>query len=464
MQIGYGIRGGRGGGRGRGGNFDYRGRAQQPFMGTNVATDTLCVRITDIRQPVTEDMMYRVFGSISTNPQRLQIAPSSNPNETVVMAQFSDMYATQRVMENLNNRNIFNDGNKMVMTYATWEPAPVLPAPPTAVYGAPAAAYGGVQPQQQQQPNIMYQQVQPQPSVYVQPRSQPAQQMPHVPQPQLPQPRAGFDQPRGGRGRGRGGPGGQRGGGAAVGFDPMMVGYPPMAYPMVPPMMPMAGNMMANYMNPKSMQNTPTVFLSVTVVPETEPLQTIFTLLETFGGVVTIRRNHNKKDILTVKMASIPEADNVVQHVRKVPFAGGTVSAKRFPTYNERTPCTDDGDPLDSATSQYDFTTARHRSPGQRSKCNPSNVLKVTGCAGYSEADVMTYFTSENFFPDRIIKDEEGAFTVYMADTATAVTLLVKCHNSVCGEERSNVLFIEGPKENNENHTEQNVDEGAAKS
>ncbi|KEG10087.1 hypothetical protein DQ04_04201040 [Trypanosoma grayi] len=458
MQVGYGMRGGRGGGRGRGGNYDYGGQSQQQFMGSSAPTDTLCVRISEIRQPVTEDMMYRVFGSISTNPRRVQIVPSSNPNETVVMAQFSDSYATQRAMESLNNRNIFNDGNKMVMNYTTWEPAPVLPAPQVPVYGTPAAAYSGLPPPN----NMMYQQMPPQPNVYVAPRPQPTLQVPPIqqpqmvpiPQPQMQQPRIGFEQLRGGggvRGRGRGGLSALRGGSAAMGFDPMMMGYPPTGYPSMPPMMPMANNMMAAYMSPKALQNMPTVFLSVTVVPEKVALQSIFTLIEAFGGVVTIRRNHNKKEILTVKMASTAEADNVVQHMRKVPFEGGTVSAKRFPTYNERTPCTDDGDPVDPATVQYDFTTSRHRSPGQRSKCHPSNVLKVTGCAGYSEADVMTYFTSEYFFPDRIIKDDEGAFTVNMADTETAVALLVKCHNNVCGEERSNVLFIEGPKEENGN-------------
>ncbi|KAH9578679.1 hypothetical protein LSM04_002151 [Trypanosoma melophagium] len=470
MQLGYGVRGGRGAGRGRGGGYDYRGPVQQPYMGSSIPTDTLCVRVSEIRQPVTEDMMYRVFGSISTNPRRLQITPSSNPNETVVMAQFSDSYATQRVMENLNNRNIFNDGNKMVMNYATWEPAPVLPAPQAAVYGTPAAAYGGMPPApnmmyppQQQQQAIQQQQQQQQPSVYLQPRQHQMQQMSHMQQPRVSQARVGFDQPRGARGRGRGGAGGHRGASGGMGFDPMVMGYPHMGYQGMPGMMPMAGGMMNAYMSQKPLPNSPTVFLSVTVVPETEPLQSIFILLEAFGGVVTIRRNHNKKEILTVKMASIPEADSVVQYMRKVPFAGGTVSAKRFPTYNERTPCTDDGDPRDPATAQYDFTTARHRSPGQRSKCHPSNVLKVTGCAGYSEADVMTYFTSENFFPDRIIKDDEGAFTLQMADTDTAVALLVKCHNNVCGEERSNVLFVEGPKENNENNNGDNVEENGEK-
>ncbi|CCD12877.1 unnamed protein product [Trypanosoma congolense IL3000] len=449
MQAGYGGRG-RGMSRGRGGagGFDNpKGLMRQPFIPSTTPTDTLCVRITEIRQPVTEDMMYRVFASISTNPRRLQISPSSDPNETLVMAQFSDSYATQRVMESLNNRNIFNDGNKMMISYSSWEPSPVLPAPTSvgSVYGAPGQVYGGVQVV----PNVGFPQAQGQPGAYPQVRQPQVQQMPQMPmQVMMPQMRVGNDQHggRGGRGRGRGGArgaGGVAAPGPMMGFDPMMMGYPAMA-----PMMQMPNGMMAAYANQKNVaQNTPTVFLSVTIVPETEPLYSIFVLIEVFGGVVTIRRNHNKKEILTVKMASVPEADNVVQYLRKVPFAGGTVSAKRFPTYNERTPCTDDGNPHDSATIQYDFTTARHRSPGQRSKCQPSTVLKVTGCGGYSEADVMTYFTSENFYPDRIIKDDEGAFTVHMADRETAVALLLKCHNNVCGEERSNVLFIEGPKE-----------------
>ncbi|RHW68157.1 hypothetical protein DPX39_110118900 [Trypanosoma brucei equiperdum] len=448
MQGAYGGRGrGMARGRGGGGGFDSsRGAGRHPYMTSNVPTDTLCVRITEVRQPVTEDMMFRVFASISTNPRRIQIAPSSDPNETVVMAQFSDTYATQRVMENLNNRNIFNDGNKMMMTYSVWEPTPVLPAPvpPVPVYGGAAPVYGGVQVN----PGVAFPQPQvhqPQPGVYAQPRQQPMPQMPMAAS--VPPMRLGNDQQGGRNNRGRGRNGSRGGAAGAVppgmmGFDPMMMGYPAMAS-----IMQMPGGMMAFMNQQRPPQNSPTVFLSVTIVPESEPLHSIFVLIEVYGGVVTIRRNHNRKEILTVKMASVPEADSVVQFLRKVPFAGGTVSAKRFPTYTERTPCTDDGNPHDSATVQYDFTTARHRSPGQRSRCHPSSVLKVTGCGGYSEADVMTYFTSENFYPDRIIKDDEGSFTVYMADVETAVALLLKCHNNVCGEERSNVLFIEGPRD-----------------
>lgn len=239
-----------------------------------------------------------------------------------------------------------------------------------------------------------------------------------------------------GRGRGRG-----RGG---YGFDPMAMngGFQPMGQRGYGRggMMHRGGRGMMGY------QSKSTVYLSVTTMPVTESLNSIFVLMEAFGGVVSIRRNHNKKEILTVKAASPEDADAIVTYLRQVPYAGGAASAKHFPSYIERHPCTDEGDPTDPETLHFDFTASRHRSPGQRSKAAPSCVLKITGCPAYEETEVMTFLNGKGYFPERITKSEDGSFTVQLADVATAVKALVECHGCVCDEERSNVIFVDGPR------------------
>lgn len=481
------MRGGRynnnmnGGGRGGRGGYGGYQRSANP-------TDTISIRVTEIRQPVTEDVMRRVFDSVGVTCREVQVMSSGNPDEATVVAQFPDNFAAERVMSSLNNRNIFSEGNKMNMYYvAPAPPSPVMPqgnpagvmpspmgvqigggaAPNAAVLPTPPM-YGGAQ-------GMNYGQLPPQAAgAPMYPQQSPPQQQPPMMPPMMappgfamaPQPgmdmmmggyEATMQSQMGGRGGGMRGRGMGRGGRGGAGFNPMapggyQAGGMPFMNQMGMPMgMPMMGYPPMNMMAPPvPNNNAPTVYLSVTLVPTTEPLRSVFVLMEAFGGVVSMRRNQNKREILTVKMASIDDADAVVRYMRRVPFAGGSISAKRFPAYVERNPCSDEGDMMDPETTQYDFTAERHRSPGQRSKAQPSNTVKVTGCAGYSEADLMTYFNSKNFFPERISKDEEGAFAVQVADVETAVKLLISCHGNVCGEERSNVIFVEGPKEEGE--------------
>lgn len=202
---------------------------------------------------------------------------------------------------------------------------------------------------------------------------------------------------------------------------------------------------------PDGMVQRGTPYLSVIAVPLIEPLYSIFVLLEAYGGVISIRRNHKNKEIVTVKMVSPHDADAVVEHLQHVPFSGTTVNSKRFPSYVEQSPCTDDGDSKDPDTMQFDFTAAQHRSPGQRCNCAPSSWVKVTGCGELTVADLKAYFSDNNFFPTRITKVENVAaapsgknndfFILQLSDVETAVKLLITCQGNVCDVERSNILF-----------------------
>lgn len=466
-------RGGRGGGRGGA----FGGFSQQP-------TNTVSIRVSEIQQPVTEDVMRRVFQSVGVSCNNIQITPTNNPQETSVVAQFPDNFAAERVMTSLNNRNIFNNGNKMAMQYTNWLPSG-SPAPMGGNGGGVLQSPGGFdanaggyapQPMQVQQPMQVPQppQVQPQGpgSVFSNPAANMMGMAPQMGDWNAAAYQQGADMfgqngnfngarggmMRGGRARGRGGRGG-------FGFDPMnnmQAGYAPY----VQRGMGRGGNMNMNmnnnnnnmmmrggragYNNNNQYQQfaaQPTVFVSVTLVPATEPLQPIFTLMEAFGGVVAIRRNNNKKEILTVKAASPEDAQAIVTFMHRVPYAGGQVSGKLFPTYLERYPCTDAGDPLDPETTQYDFTASRHRSPGQRSKAVPSKIIKITGCNNYEDTEVMTFLNGKGITPERVTKSDDGSFEVQLADVATSVKVLLECQGGVCDEEKSNVIFVEGPRD-----------------
>ena len=186
-------------------------------------------------------------------------------------------------------------------------------------------------------------------------------------------------------GRGRGGAGAGAAGAGAMQMNPaMMMG-----------MMPMMQQQQQQQVN----NNQPTVFLSVAQLADDVPLQHLFTLMEAFGGVVAIRRNHNRPTIATVKMASIAEADLVIQYMRHVPLgANNTVGAKRFPTYTGATR-TGRATHL-SLTLQYDFTTSRLQ-PQQRSKPSVPSKFSVSPTVRPPQADLMQFFTEKNFFPAR---------------------------------------------------------------
>lgn len=217
------------------------------------------------------------------------------------------------------------------------------------------------------------------------------------------------------------------------------------AFMMQPGLVPQQGNGLGGAKD-RGSQNAEgtTVYISVAFYDPELPLVPLFTLLEAYGGVVSIRRNHNRPEIVTVKMATPQDADACCKYLRQAPIGSKTVSAKHFGQYQERHPCTDELDVNLASTTQFDFTASRHRSPAHRSKTSPSKLLKVTNVPNATEADLMAYFSQVNIYPENI-KKEGDVFIVRMDTLEAAVKLLVQCQSQVCGEEKSNVIFIEDP-------------------
>lgn len=430
---------------GRGGGGHHYHNAQSGGGGS----DTVQILVSNVKYPVTEDTMRRVFAGIA-QPLRVTLSPQPTGDVSCIV-QFSKPEEAERAIAERNGRFIYSDCNKMTIAFA----APQWNAGGNDVYGG--APSGVLQPPMSAVPFNPAAQM---PNPYAagnpyaaDPSAAYAQQAAAFNQMMMPNPMQamagafaapGFNPMQmgvmGGGGRGMGGMGRGRGGGmVGQGPNPMQMGMPNMGMMQMGMGMPNAQQQQVN-------NNLPTVFLSVAQLAEDVPLQHLFTLMEAFGGVVAIRRNHSRPTIATVKMASIAEADLVIQYMRHVPLgATNTVSAKRFPTYTERNPCTEEGNPLVATTLQYDFTTSRHRSPQQRSRSVPTKMLRITNCAASTEADLMQFFTEKNFFPERVTRDGD-AFLVRMDSIANAVKLLIECQGNVCNEQKSNVIFVEDPQ------------------
>jgi hypothetical protein len=212
-------------------------------------------------------------------------------------------------------------------------------------------------------------------------------------------------------------------------------------------MMPMMGMMQSMGASNKRVPGTPdapTVYISIATLAEDVPLQKLFTLLEAFGGVVTLRRNNKNHQIITAKMASIMDADAVVRVLNRVPFYGTTVSGKRFPNYLEKYPATDEGDPSDPQCHQFDFTAARHRSRSMRSLNQPSSIVRISACGHFSDQDIVGWLERGALpLPQKISKDAEGVFTLIMPNTEGGVKVLVEGQGAILGEEKANIVFGE---------------------
>lgn len=236
-------------------------------------------------------------------------------------------------------------------------------------------------------------------------------------------------QMQGGRGRGAGrGRGGQM---AMPGFPGM-----PMSFGSVPDQ--------GIRSKPTQQELDNTVHLSIAMYPSSEPLIKLFNLLECWGGVVSLRRNHKNNDIVVAKMQSPADTHTVVRHLSRVPLCGSDCSARLFTTYSERNPPSSEGDPHSAETLGFDFTNFRHRHPSARGTENASHELILSGCAQKTESEVMNYFSENDIFPESLNKiEEEGTFRIRMDTVASAVKLLVTCQWQVCGSDKANIVFAE---------------------
>lgn len=407
------------------------GRMAQP-------TNTLHVKVTDVRYPVTEEVVKQVFGQLGAI-ERVHILPDQQPNTAVAIVQVSDPATAESCRAQRHGRCIYSDCNRMEINFTKWESFV-----PTAVLGsAPAQMITG------------------------------------------PYDAANFQQMMAGRGgmmgasaRGRGGRGGapQMGammGGIAVGgggqnMPPGMAmapGMPP-GMPQGMPGMPMQGMPMPgmpgmpgmHMMNPQMIatmsqnaqgqgqaQDNP--FISVAHLDENIPLQYLFVLCELYGHVCYIRRNFSKPQILTVKFKSFQEAQTAATYIKELPVCGSNVNARTFGHFTERSGVPPgEGDPNDPACRAYNFDSpgVKHRAQNARCRCSPNEKVRIYGLKEVTSDDVHKYYESIGCPPISTVCDDEtrGIYILEYEDIANAIKSLILSHGHVCGNESATVSFL----------------------
>lgn len=235
--------------------------------------------------------------------------------------------------------------------------------------------------------------------------------------------RGGFGMPMDGRGRGMGmGMGRGRGMGDPSAFTPY--------------------DNVAGYQDP---------VVIVQGVPEDCALKNIWTLLECYGNVRSVRRQFNTRTSVIATLYSHNDLRTMLYSVNNCPFYGSTLTIKSFAGFNAKGGHQTEwnsGLPTDPATLAYDFSTSHHRSRpsdkqvGTVRKGRPSKFLFITSLSDKITDDmVKNLFTSKGY---TVLDFERKSDTIAIIDLESidvAVRALCDTHATQFDERYIKVSF-----------------------
>lgn len=192
----------------------------------------------------------------------------------------------------------------------------------------------------------------------------------------------------------------------------------------------------------------------VSGVPENVPLQPLWVLLETFGNVLTLKRQFSSKTNVIAKFQNASDSRTVMPIIQQTPFFGGTISAKHFAGYVDRAAFRTEwnlGPPTDAATAAYNFASEHHRtkpsatfSPGLRPR--PDCNLFVTNLSeSVSDDEVKELFTSRGFVVEDFYRKMPLCAMVKLPSVAAGVEALCTIHALRVGERFLKVSFSRFP-------------------
>lgn len=232
---------------------------------------------------------------------------------------------------------------------------------------------------------------------------------------------------RGGRGRGRGGVPGAMGAPGAPGA---------MGAPGFTP-----------YENAQGYQD-PVVIVSG--VPEDQPLKNLWTLMEVYGNVRTLRRQYSARTSVIATMYSHNDLRAMLQNINNCPFFGSTLTIKSFAGFNVKGGHQTEwnvGLATDPNTLAYDFSTSHHRGrPSDKAapvrKGRPAKYLFVTNLSDKITDDMCkALFTSKGF---TLLDFERKSDTIAIIDFESvdiAIRALCEVHATLMEERHIKVSF-----------------------
>eukprot|EP00744_Colponema_vietnamica_P003927 GILI01005949.1.p1 GENE.GILI01005949.1~~GILI01005949.1.p1 ORF type:complete len:292 (+),score=89.62 GILI01005949.1:3-878(+) len=216
---------------------------------------------------------------------------------------------------------------------------------------------------------------------------------------------------------------------------------------------PMGGMMMgrgggAPYDNSMQQFQDPVVIISG--VPEDTNLKNLWTLMEVYGNVRTLRRQYSARTNVIVAMYSHNDLRPMLTNMAGCPFYGSTLGIKSFAGFNVKGSHHTEwnvGLATDPNTLAYDFSTSHHRGrPSDKAtnirKGRPAKHLFVTNLSDKISDDVCRgLFTSKGY---SILDYERKSDTIAIIDLESidvAVRALCDTHATLVEERHVKVSF-----------------------
>jgi hypothetical protein len=342
----------------------------------------LRVTVTNVKHPVNQEVLQNVFRAAGIGFEQIHMYPPTGDGNVVALVKVPDSRSLNDAIQRLSLQDIYPDCCKMLVEAAVID------------HSLSTSSGAGNQQQQQQQQHgygILQPQAQSHMAYHGAGGNQGgfAHQYPvansNGPYSSAPNQFAG-QYPNGGQGavgyypRGQGGappgPGYLRGGpyaGGPASFRGGRGAYMPQGYP---PMMargrgmdygrgyaPMMRGMGRGAFYPMGGPGydggLPSIVL-VMGVPLEVPLQNLFALLEVYGNVLTMKRQHSSPKNVIVRFQNAVDAKGVAFYLGSAPFYGAEIRAKLFGGYVEKHAIINvpGMNPTDPAVHEYDFSVA----------------------------------------------------------------------------------------------------------
>lgn len=203
----------------------------------------------------------------------------------------------------------------------------------------------------------------------------------------------------------------------------------------------------APYENPMQYQD-PVVI--VTNVPEDCPLKNLWTLMEVYGNVRTLRRQYSARTSVIAAMYSHNDLRAMLSNINGCPFYGSTLGIKSFAGFNVKGSHHTEwnaGLATDPNTLAYDFSSSHHRGrPSDKltnvRKGRPAKHLFVTNLSDKISDDVCkSLFTSKGY---TLLDYERKSDTIAIIDLESievAVKALCDTHATLIEERHVKVSF-----------------------
>ncbi|CUI14356.1 RNA-binding protein, putative [Bodo saltans] len=177
--------------------------------------------------------------------------------------------------------------------------------------------------------------------------------------------------------------------------------------------------------------------LIISNVPETVSLHSLWVLLEVYGNVNSLKRQHTHKDNVVALFQNLHDARGAVTHLQSCPFYGNTLNVKHFAGYQDRGASRVEwnlGPATDPLTIAFQFHGNHHRTKpsapfNPKQKNRPDRNLFVSNLTEEITDDaVKELFASKEFVVLEFYRKTANAAILQLESVDKAVEGLIATH------------------------------------